>query len=210
MLRIEIENLLDKLADRDLQARKDAKNTLYEIEKDGLLPIEILIQQLASDNIIRQIYAIGAIRRTKYNSRQKVLEKYFLEAENFLLIASFIENFIQIKELSFEELVLKKYKMIEKKSRKERNKIKKEESLILKENYILEMLKYLEKFGSSKSHKLLFELLKIKKKAIQFYSLSALSKTNANLPMALLEKIIKETSGTPKYLAQALLDKKNE
>ena len=205
MLRIEIEELLNNLSDRDLQTRKNAKNDLYEIEKDGLIPIEILIQQLVEGNVVRQIYAVGAICRVKNSKKKEILEKYFLESENFLLITSFFDNFMRLKKISFENTVLEKYKILEKKMRK------KETLQHIRDNYTIEMLKYLENFASKRSHKLLFKLLNDKNKNIQYYSLSALSKTNADIPNSLLKKIIKMSNGTPKYLAQVLLDKsKNE
>jgi HEAT repeat protein len=208
MLRIEIDALFNQLSDKDSKVRKEAKKTLYELEQEGAIPMEILVQYIDDDNIMVKMHIIDAISRLKHIDKKKVLEKAFLETEDFLLLSSFLESFLKIKEFSFEDSVLQKYELLEKRTKKEKNSVKKKQLQLVNNSYTVEMLKYLQNFGSKKAHKLLFQLLERKNRAIGFHSLYALSKTNAQIPLSLLQKLAKKSSGTLKQLALALLEKR--
>ena len=208
MLRIEIEEIFTQLFHKELVVRRDAKNRLFELEADGVITIEILIPHLHGDNMSTKIYAISAIRRIKCQNKHQILADAFLKTDDFMLISIFVDNFIKMTDFSFEKELFQKLTILEKKCTKERDVRKKQPLLIMKNNYIVEILKYLQKLGSCENHKLLFDLLEYKNKDVRFHALYTLSKINAQISKELLARIIKETSGTVKYFAEALLSKK--
>ena len=197
MLRIEIDALIGKLGDKDLKERKEAKNILYELEKNGNIQFEILVEYLnKAEDILGQIYAISAICRNqqadKQSDKKKILEEFLTKTNEPLLLTNLLKD-LQAKKLdSFEKCIVEKYYQLNQKDKD------------ILSGYTLGMLHYLKDFGSKKSHKLLFNLLESKDKRIKFYSLYALLKTKADIPNQLLEKL-KKTSGSTKHLAESIL-----
>lgn len=208
MLRIEIESAIEQLFDTQKEKRILAKTKLIEMEKDGEITIEILKHHLEGDNLIIKKYAIGALRRIGCKDQKKIFEKYFLENEDSFLFIEFVENFLKLQEISFEDCIIKKINLLDLNIKKEKDLAKKERLKKNREQSVLNVMSYLQNAGSFKCHSLCYELLASKNSSLKYHSLLTLLKTGANLTDNLLNKIKAKNKGLVFQLAQMILEQK--
>ena len=191
MLRIEIEDLITQLFNKEKEKRSEARSRLLALEKDEKIVLEILQPHLDGDNLITKSYAIGALWRIACEDKCQRIEEIFLKNTNSMLLPVFFDNFLKEKEYSFENCLLKKIKKIESDIKKQKKKSKEETNLVFfYYQLVLSSLSYFQHFGSEKCHSLLHDLLTHKNSNIRYHALLGLSKTQADLSSSLLEKVI--------------------
>lgn len=213
MLRIEIEDLITQLFNKQKEKRSEAKSKLLALEKEQEIVIEILLPHLEDDNIITKSYAIGALCRISCENKFQRIEEIFLKERDIMLLSVFFEHFLKEKQHSFEDCLLKKITQIESEFKKHKKKSKEEIKLLsFYHQLILDSLPYFQQFGSKKCHSLLYKLLEHKNPHIRYHALLGLSKIQGELTRSLLEKIIEKGGGIVTQLAKMLLDRmgKNE
>ncbi len=213
MLRIEIEDLITQLFNKEKDKRSEAKSRLLALEKEKEIVVDILLPHLEDDNIITKSYAIGALCRISYENKFQRIEEIFLKEQDIMLMPVFFEHFLKEKTHSFEDCVLKKITQIESTLKKKKNESKEAIKLLsFYRQLIFDSLLYFQKFGSKKCHSLLSKLLEHKNPNIRYHALLGLSKTQGELTCSLLEKIIERGGGIVTQLAKMLLDRmgKNE
>jgi len=197
------------------QARNEALWQLQGLEAQGNITEIDLLQLLGEENQVIQLYAVGALGRSKAPSGIVPLKELFLKSNNPMILTQLVEAFLRYEKVDFLDVVLERLqppswrKKLGRKFRAISSSPFNED--FLREQLLSPALKYLQVWAPPKVEKLLHGLLSHQDAQVRWHTLKVYDQRQLSIDKKTISAIAEtDSSRLNRELASIMLEKKRQ
>jgi len=201
--------LLDKLRfGKDSDERARALKELINLEYEVRFGESDFLQLLADEDLVFQVYAIGAMGRQKVKAGVPALKKIFANTTDTLILNELLTSFIQFESDDFLNIVIEKLRKLNRKPWFFHKNSKLDNEFILNQ-ILIPSLRYIQIVGNAKVEKTVKGFLDHEDANVRWHAMMVFDKLGIPLKHDIVSRIMEsDSSPLVKELAAILMEKR--